>query len=195
MARTWPDPVRQVLDALVGDLDARERMLDTAAAPRIGPAQRLAEHSRLALEQLDAEVLLEVSDAAVHPRLELQALLLGIVAMGRVGVEPDAVAELAAEHLPARHAPRLPGQVHARHLDPAHAAGLPSVAAELLDLPKDLVDVAGVLAEDAALQHQRVRLVRAVAHLAPADDALIGVDANERAHHRRADDDGERGDR
>ena len=89
----------------------------------------------------------------------------------RVGIEPDAIAELAAEHLPARHAPGLAGQVHHGHLDAAHAAGLPRVAAELLDLAEDLVDVAGVLAEDAALEHQRVGLARAVAHLAPSRQA------------------------
>ena len=112
-----------------------------------------------------------------------------IVGLGRVGVEADAIAELAAEHLPARNAPGLAGEIHQRHLDAAHAAGLARVVAELLDLPEDLVDVARVLAEDAALEHQRVGLAGAVAHFAAADEPLVRVDADERARHRRPDHD------
>ncbi len=41
-------------------------------------------------------------------------------------------------------------------------------------------DVAGVLAEDAALQEQRIGLDRAVAQFAESVDSLIGVDANDR---------------
>jgi hypothetical protein len=136
-------------------------------------------------QQADAEILLQVGDAAVHALQEPARLLLRVGRLVGVGVEPDAVAELAAEHLPRRHAPRLAREIHERHLDPAHAAGLPRVPAELLDLPEHLVDVAGVLAEHAALEEERVGLARAVAHLAVAGDALVGVDANERTGHRR----------
>ena len=66
---------------------------------------------------------------------------------------------------------------------------LPGRRTELLDLPEDLVHVAGVLAEDAALEEQRVRLAGPVAYFAVAGDPLIGVDANDRAGHRRVDDD------
>ena len=73
-----------------------------------------------------------------------------------VAVAADAVAELAAEKLPDRHAPGLAREVPAGDLDAADAARLAGVAAELLDAAEDLLDVAGVLAEDAALQHGRV---------------------------------------
>ena len=66
-------------------------------------------------------------------------------------------------------------------------AGLTRGGTELLDLPEDLVDVAGVLAEDPRLEHQRVGFARAVAHLAPADEPLVRVDANQWTGHRRVD--------
>ena len=51
--------------------------------------------------------------------------------------------------------------------------------AELLDLAKDLVDVAGIFAEDAALEHQCVGLATPVPHLTVPGDPLVGVNANE----------------
>src|SRR5262249_8110316 len=113
------------------------------------------------------------------------------LALGRIGVEPYAISELSAEELPAGDAPGLAREIHHRHLDPAHAAGLARGGAELLDLPENPVDVAGVFAEDAALQHERVRLARAVAHLAPSYEPLIRVDADQRAGEGRAGDDGD----
>ena len=94
----------------------------------------------------------------------------------------------AAKHLIGRDVPRLARQIPERHLDGDDAAGLPRVAAELLQLAEDLVDAAGVLAEDAALEKERIGLTRAVADLAVARDALVGVDADDRTGHRGADD-------
>ena len=139
------------------------------------------------LEQVDAEVHLEPREPLFLARLQALAVDLGIVRLGGVGVAADLVAELAAEHLPHRYSVGLPGQVPQRHLDAAHASALPSVEAELFDLAENLVHVAGVLAEQAALQHQRVGLAGAVAHLAQPVDALVGVDAEHRAGHGRAD--------
>src|SRR5262245_19694243 len=112
-------------------------------------------------------------------------MLLRRVTFGRVGKEPDALAELAAHHVPARHAPGLARQIHHRHLDAADAAGLTRRRAKLFDLSKDLVDVAGVLAQDPRLEHERVGLAGAVADLAPPDEPLIRVDPNQRADHGR----------
>ena len=126
--------------------------------------------------QADAEILLEERDAAVHAFLEPRGLRSRVGCRRGVGVEADAIAEPAAEQLPARHAPGLAGKVHQGHLDAADAAGLPRRRAELLDAPEDLVDVARVLAEDPALQHQRVAFVAPVAHFAPADQPLVRID-------------------
>ena len=71
----------------------------------------------------------------------------------------------------------------------AAPAALPRLTAELLDLAEYPVDVAGVLAQDAALQHERVVPARAVPHLAEAVDALVGVEADDGAGHRRTGDD------
>src|SRR4029078_9603016 len=152
-------------------------------------ARRHAEHAWLVLEKVDAEVLLEERQAAIPARPQPQPLLLRVLGLRGVGVQTHAIAEPAAQHLPARHAPRLAGEVHHRHLDSAHAAALPRVPAELLDLPEDLVDVARVLAKETALEHQRVRLACAVAYFAPADDTLVGIDADDRTCHGRLDDD------
>ena len=106
---------------------------------------------------------------------------LRIVGLGRVGIAADLVAELAAEHLVGGHVVDLAGDIPQRHFDAADAAALPGVSAELLDLAKDFVYVAGILSEDDALQHQRIVLARAVANFAETVDALVGIDPNDRA--------------
>ena len=65
---------------------------------------------------------------------------------------------------------------------------LTALAAELLDAAEDLVDVAGVLANEETLEHLRVKLGRAVADFAVAGNALVGLDAQERAVHGSAND-------
>ena len=115
---------------------------------------------------------------------------LGSVGVG-VAIDAHLVAELAAEHLVDRDAIGLAGEVPERDLDRRDAAALPAVAAELLDAAEQPVDVARVLAEQPALQHQRVGGAGAVAHLAKPDDALVGVDLEQRRGERRADDFGD----
>ena len=117
----------------------------------------------------------------VHALLEALAHL-GAARLVGVGVAIDAhlVAELAAQHLVDRHAIGLAGEVPERDLDRRDAAALPAVAAELLDAAEQPVDVAGVFAEQPALQHQRIGGAGAVADLAEADDALVGVDLEQR---------------
>ena len=112
---------------------------------------------------------------------------LGIARVG-VAIHAHPVAEFAAEHLVDRHAIGLAGEVPERDLDRGDAAALPAVTAELLDPPEQPVDVAGVLAEQPALQHQGEGGAGAVAHFAEADDSLVGVDLEERGRERRADD-------
>jgi hypothetical protein len=50
----------------------------------------------------------------------------------------------------------------------------------VLDRAEDHIDVAGVLAQQHALELERVLFVAGVAHLAQAIDALVGVDADDR---------------
>ena len=75
--------------------------------------------------------------------------------------------------------------VEERHLDAADAAALPPVIAELLDLTEELVDIAGVLAEQARFEQQRVGRAGAITHFAVAADALIGVQAKQRDVERQ----------
>jgi hypothetical protein len=80
----------------------------------------------------------------------------------------------------------LAGEVPQGHFDGADAARLARVVAELLDPAEQPVDVAGVLAEEAALQHEGVVLAGAIANLAQAVDPLVGIDADQRTRHGRA---------
>jgi hypothetical protein len=142
------------------------------------------------VQQVDAEVLLQERDPPVHPLFQPPSLLLRIVGFGRVGVQPDAIAEAPAEHLPRGHTPGLARQIHAGHFDAADAAGLTGRPAELFDLAEHHVDVAGVLAEQAALEEERVGVARTVTHLAIAADALVRVEADDRTRHGRLLDNG-----
>jgi hypothetical protein len=182
-------PVGEPGDALVGDFDAGEWVHDAGVLPDVHPG-RHRERAGDASEQADSEILLQVGNPRVHAGLQSRRLLLRIGCLRRVRVEPHVIAELAAQHLPARHAPRLARQIHQRHLDAADTAGLPGVVAELLDLAEDLVDVARVLAEDPALEDQRIGLAASIANFAVPRDALVRVDPDERHRHGRADDHG-----
>jgi len=66
------------------------------------------------------------------------------------------------------HAVGLAGQVPQGNLDGADPSRLSCVVPELFDAAEELVDLARVLAQDSALEHQGVRLAGAVAHLAVA---------------------------
>jgi hypothetical protein len=81
----------------------------------------------------------------------------------------------------------LPTRSHQRDLDAGDAAALAAPVAELLDRAEDHVDVAGVLAQQHALELQRVLAVAGIAHLADAVDALVGVDADDGVVVVRAD--------
>jgi hypothetical protein len=65
------------------------------------------------------------------------------------------------------------------------------MAAELLDAAKQLVDVAGVLAQQPALGDLRIDLIRSVPYLAEADQSLVGMVLNQAAVKRSTDDVGE----
>ena len=130
------------------------------------------------LEEARPEVELDEGEAerlALHHHLD--------EALGRqrprrrgVAVEAHLVAVLAAEELVARHAVDLADEIHQRDLDAADAAGLAAVAAVVRDHLEQVVDVAGVLPEQQVLEPQRRVGAGAVAHLAEAVDALVGVD-------------------
>ena len=64
---------------------------------------------------------------------------------------------------------------------------LAAVPTELLDPPEEAIHVAGILAENPALQHQSIARARAVADLAKTNDALVGANLEERRAERRAD--------
>ena len=57
--------------------------------------------------------------------------------------------------------------------------GLAAMTAELLEFAENFVDVAGILAQDAALEEQRVRLAGAVPHFSQSINPLIGIYPND----------------
>ena len=194
--------VLKVIKTLFGDLDAGEGVRggdyliallvlhhvrgDTAALRVedmggvllhvVNEAERGVDGAGLVKQQADAEVHLEEGEAHVHALLERKTHVVpGVLAVNiGIGIDAYLVAVLAAEHLVKRHAVCLTRKVPQRDLDTGHAAALTGVPAELLYFVEDLIDIAGVLADDAALEHEGVGLARSVAHFAVADEALIG---------------------
>src|ERR1035441_2750522 len=96
-----------------------------------------------------------------------------------VAIEAYAVAHLAAQHLPDGHAPGLAGQVPAGYLDAGDTAAIAAKSAMLLDFAEYLRHIARVHSDDAALQHQAVRLAAIVADLSIPRYALVGIEADE----------------
>src|SRR5690606_27112590 len=98
----------------------------------------------------------------------------------RIAIDADAIAELAAEQLIARHAIGLADQIHQRDLDAADTARLAAVAAEALDRLEQVFDVAGVLPDEKMLEPQRRIGIGTVTHFAEPIDALVRVDPDDR---------------
>ena len=122
-------------------------------------AQRCAQRARLIHQDADAQVHLEEGEAHLQPLFERKPhRVAGIVLAVSVGVtvDTDLVTILAAQQLPDRHAPCLARQIPQGDLHTRDTAALAGMAAELLDLVHDLVDIAGVFAQQAAFQHQRI---------------------------------------
>ena len=138
-------------------------------------------HAEHGLAHLEAET--------IHALLDGLGLVgAGLTHGGRrsalIAVHPHAVAELAAQHPIDRNAVSLARQIPQRNFQTADAAALAALAAELLDLAEQAIHVAGVLAEQTALEHRGIGGRRAVADLAHADQALIGINFDQNAVHR-----------
>ncbi len=188
--------VVEVIPSVAGQARLLGRQVGGPAGGRCGPSQLLqiaqgrAQGARLVGDQVGAHIHLGPGKASSDAFLE--SLTHGarrVIALGvGVAIQPHAVAELAAQHLIDGHAVGLAGQIPQGHLDAADAASLPTVPAELLDAAEQAVHVARILSQDAALEHLGIQLVGAVAHLAIAHQALVGLDLEQDAMHRRADD-------
>ena len=172
-----PRILHQTLDADIGELDAGERVHDITPLQR---ARRGRYRAFDAVQQADADVHLQELEAGLHPPFQPLAHRLPVGDRVGIAVNQDLVAEFAAGQLISRDAVSLARQVEERHFDAADAAALPPVIAELLDLAEEPVDIAGVLAQQARFEHERVRRAGAIAHFAIAADALIGIQPQQR---------------
>ena len=135
----------------------------------------------LPFKQIGADIYLDPCETAVLALLGDGRKLLWRVCFGRVRVDADLVAPLAAEQLVDGDVVDLSDDVPERHLHRDDTAGLARDAAELRDFLKEEVDVERVLAHDAALENHGVLIVGHIADLAQTVHALIGIDANDRA--------------
>ena len=160
------------VNALIGDVYMGEGMHHISDLQHpLGIGERAGD----ILAQVNAQVHLQEGEAPLHPVLQPLAHLRGITALRRIAVDTDAVAELAARQLIARHAVGLAGQVHESHLYRTNTASLPRVVSELFDLPEQPVHVTRVLTQETAFQHEGVGHGRSVAHLSQTVYALIRI--------------------
>ena len=164
-----------------GDLPARKHVHHIAGFRAGDRSQRTAHRAGFVLDQPNSEVHLEKGVAHVEPGFHALRVHGRVGGHAGVGVKPDLVAELAPQHLAGGNVVSLTRQIPQRHLDAADPATLPGMSAELLDLAKDSIDVAGVLAQYAALECQGVLLARPVTNFTEPNKPLIGVNLDDRA--------------
>src|ERR1035438_10115862 len=171
----------ELLDALFGHLGGDEGVRQRSLLPR-AHFRRLSHRAGNALHQVDAHVHLQPGEA--HLLLAgFQALCedVRVRRFVRVGVNSDAVAELAAQHLVDGHVVHFAGDIPEGLFDGYHATGLPAMEAELFDLLEEIGDVERVLIQQAAFQKQRIGGAGAVADFSQSIDALVGVEADDGA--------------
>jgi len=144
--------------------------------------RRADQRARRPVEEARRQVELDEGEAhgpALHHDLDI-ALRRLVARRRRVAIEADLVAIFAAEQLVAGDAIDLADEIHQRDLDGADAAGLAAVAAIALDRLEEVIDVAGILADQEMLEAKRRVGMGAVTHLAEAVDALVRVDPEDR---------------
>ena len=166
-----------MVDANIGELDAGEWVHEIAPLQRAGGRRYRAFDT---VQQADADIHLEEFEAVVHAALEALAHFSAVGDRVGIAINQHFVAEFAAGQLVGWHTVGFAGQVEERHFDAADAAALPPVEAKLFDRAKELVYIAGVLAQQARFEQQRVGRAGAIAHVAVAADALIGIEAQQR---------------
>ncbi len=154
---------------------------------RLQHARRRAQCPRHIPQQADSDVHLQELVTGRHAFFQAPAHRRAVRFGRRIAITEDAIAELAARQLIGRHAVRLAGQIHQRHLDGRHSAGLTGMMPELLDFTKNFVYIARIFIQDATFEKERVAGAGAIAHLAVAGDTLVRIYANDRAAKRHAD--------
>ena len=140
--------------------------------------ERGVDGAGLVHQQADSEVHLQEGEAHLHAFFQRFAHGVAVIVLPvrvRIAIDADAVAKLAAQHLPERNAPGFSGEVPERDFNTRDTAPLPGRTAELFYLVEQPVNIAGVFAEEAALQHQGVCLAGGVSHLPVSDKALICI--------------------
>ena len=140
------------------------------------------------MSSIHAQIHLEKSEAHVQPFFQGKAhIVTGMTALYvRIAVHANFIPEFAAQQLVQRHAIGFARQIPQGDLNAADAAALPGMPAELLNLAENLIYIAGIFAQNAALEHQSIGLAGCVPNLAISGEALIGFNFQNRTAFGRA---------
>ena len=201
----------EIVQSLLGEMDAGESVRGVeevvglaAHRPRIDRTVRRGEDGLLVFahllqeterrgetpfllhQEFDSEIHLEEGVSLFHPVDQCPAHVAPTAFGIGVAVNSHPVAEFPAQQLPDRDPPRLAGEVPQRNFNAADAPRLSGRPAELFDPTENLVDVAGILTENAALEHRGVGAAGGVTHLTVPDQSLIGVEFEQCTPLRRA---------
>ena len=149
-------------------------------------AQRSYESILYSHQKFDAKIHLQEGEAHRHAFLKSLAHIASAAFGIRIAIAADFVAPFAAQELPYGYAPCLAADIPARELNSADAARLARITAELLYAAENLLDIAGVFAENAALEHRSIRAAGGIAYFAVTDEALVRVKLEECATLRCA---------
>ena len=146
-------------------------------------AERSIETAGLVEHKLDTKVHLQEGEALFHSLFESVAhVCAGVLAVNvRIAVNSHLVAELATEKLIKRYAVSLAHDVPKSKLNTGNTAALSGMTAKLLDSSEELVNVAGILTENSALEHKRVCGAGSVSDFTVANNTLVCINFNKRA--------------
>ena len=137
--------------------------------------------ARCRLKQFGANIKFDKGQPQRFAPFQRFAIALHCRLVGRrsVGVEAHLVAIFAAQQLVAGDAINLAHEIPQGNFNAGDAAAFTPPVAEFFEGAEDHINVAGILAEQHALELERIFAVTSVAHLAQAIDALIRVNAED----------------
>ena len=135
---------------------------------------------------MNADIHLQKLEALIHARLEATAHLCAISLRRGIRVTEYFVPEFTAGQLISGHAIGFPRQVKERHFHATDPTSLAAMKAKLFNFAEDLIDVAGVFPHQMAFEQQRIGFAGPITHFPITNQALVGINADNRDAHRDA---------
>ena len=177
------DIVTENANADIGDLNAGELVHNLVGLQH---AWRRDDCAGDITQQANPNIHFQEFKALLHAVLETAPHLCAILNGGGVRVAEHFVPKFAAGQLVGRHAISLTRQIKERHLYTTDPTSLATMKAKLFNFAEDLIDVAWVFPHQMALEQQRIGLASPITHFSITNQALIGINANNRDAHRDA---------